>query len=876
MPMQQRPKLSIEVLLLMALGTCVLLVSCIDAPPTSTVASAATPTPSAMAALPTPTTTQARNAMATTGETSIPTSMLTPILTNTTSPTRTSTPIATVLPTDTASPSWTSTPTVTPTPSPQPDAKLEAAQRYQLNGNYDKAISAYLALLEDSPTPEQIRQARYRLAESYLLNRDYADAAAAWEVFMADHPDDHRLPQATLMMARAHHAVDECSQAIPYYRAYLADDTVLTDLVQGWLGDCLSAGGDFEAAIDAYQQGLAATNDRSVQLDLREKIAAGYLALEEHEAAVAEYDVMLPLARFDYQRANIEYLAGQALAAAGQTEAAHARYRRAVHNYPKADSAYLSLIELADAGIEVDEFQQGLVGYWAGENHPDATVAAIRAFDRYLATDPTEQADEALYRKAQAHRAIDQAGPALETLGRLIADYPGSSWQAPARMEKGATQAWLGRSNQAVKTYQDLAARLPAHELAPQALWQAAGVRDREGAYAGSAALYEDMQASFPTSKEAAEALWRAGLAHYQVDDLEKAVADWQLLIDTYPESSYRGKSLFWLGKLGVTPQSAKDGDYWDQLVAETPNIYYALRVNQIRAGESLSSTRFITDGLQPVSWSEAEAQEEVLAWLNEWAQVPASTDLLELPVPLAGSRDLERGPALLAVGLRQEAVDAFDRARASVWDDPLSLAQLAFFLRQQGFHGLAARSALRMALLWPHGSIYSAPREVQRLAYPLAYTDLLTTEAQVRDLDPLILASLIRQESLFEPSATSSAGARGMGQVMPATGKGIARNLGVEGFTAEDLYWPFISVQFGAYYLAVQMNVFDDQILVALAAYNGGPGNTRRWLEAGGDDLDFFVEVITVDQSRAYLQRVYQGYVIYERLYRHVEDGEQ
>jgi soluble lytic murein transglycosylase len=353
-------------------------------------------------------------------------------------------------------------------------------------------------------------------------------------------------------------------------------------------------------------------------------------------------------------------------------------------------------------------------------------------------------------------------------------------------------------------------------------------------------------------------------------------VAEWQILVDTYAKSSYRGKSLYWLGKVGATPQSQDSGDYWDQLVAETPNIYYALRVNQIRAGESLTATRFITDTLQPVPWSEADAQAEVLAWLSGWTPVPAGTDLLAWPASLAEDRLLERGVALLDIGLRGEAVGALDRARASVWDDPVSLAQLAFFLRREGFHGLAARSALRMAALWPNGSIYDTPEEVQRLAYPLAYSDLLSTEAQVRGLDPLILASLIRQESLFEPTAESYAGARGLGQVMPATGRGIARSLGVEGFTVEDLYRPSISVQFGAYYLAVQMGVFDDQILVALAAYNGGPGNTRRWLEAGGEDLDFFVEIITLDQSRVYLQRVYQGYVIYERLYRQDISGEQ
>ena len=80
----------------------------------------------------------------------------------------------------------------------------------------------------------------------------------------------------------------------------------------------------------------------------------------------------------------------------------------------------------------------------------------------------------------------------------------------------------------------------------------------------------------------------------------------------------------------------------------------------------------------------------------------------------------------------------------------------------------------------------------------------------------------------------------------------------------------PSISIRFGAYYLAVQMRRFDDQILVALAAYNGGPGNTLRWLEStGSDDLDLFVEVITSNQSRQYLQRVYEQYLIYERLYR-------
>jgi soluble lytic murein transglycosylase len=155
-------------------------------------------------------------------------------------------------------------------------------------------------------------------------------------------------------------------------------------------------------------------------------------------------------------------------------------------------------------------------------------------------------------------------------------------------------------------------------------------------------------------------------------------------------------------------------------------------------------------------------------------------------------------------------------------------------------------------------------------------YADVVSAEAENRSLDPLLLAALIRQESLFEPAAESWVGARGLGQVMPATGQSIAQDLGVEDFEVDDLYRPAVSIQFGAYYLASQLERFDDQILVALAAYNGGPGNALQWLESGGDDLDLFVEVITAVESRLYLQAVLENYIVYERLYRSGPESEE
>ena len=840
------------ILLWVVLGAGVLLAGCGNAPPT--------PTP----LLPTATAIAQENSEAPGGtHTADPTATLIRTPTPTLPPTSTPTPSPTSTPTLTPSPTWT------PSPTPEPSIQLETAQRHQTNGDYEQAIAAYLALLSDEPTPAQAREARYLLAETYQLNREYIAAAASWEEFLGSYPDDARFPQATLMAARAYHAVNECAQAVPHYQAYLSQETVLTDLVQAWIGDCLVEEERLEEALIAYRSALEAAQDPGSQVNLREKIAGLYLAQEAYDAAVAEYDAILEVARLDFYRAKIEYLAGQALAAAGQSEDAYARYRRAVDNYPEVEHAYLSLIVLVDAGVEVDEFQRGLVDYHAGAAYPDAYGAAIRAFDRYLETEPADRADEALYYKALTQRELEQPEAALATLEALIEGYPESAWLARAWREKGATYAWMGDNEAAVKAYQDLAAFFPADELAPTALWQAAKLREREGAHAEAAERYEEVQSSFPAFKDADEALWRAGLAHYRAGELENAIANWQSLLENYAVSPYRAKTLYWLGKLEVKDESQAAGDYWEQLVAGNPNTYYALRVEQIRAGDSLTATRLITAGVESPAWDRGQVEAEILPWLRGWTEVPTGTERLNLPDSVMGRVDVQRGEALLAAGMRVEALEAFDGVRAAAWKNPLLLARLSLYFREQGLHGLAARTAYRLAGLWPEGAIQEAPDALLRLAYPLVYADLLSARAREQDLDPLLLAALVRQESLFEPMAESYVGARGLGQVMPATGKGIANSLGMEDFVLDDLYRPSISIQFGAFYLGAQMNHFDDQVLVALAAYNGGPGNTLRWIEAGGQDLDLFVEVITAAQSRLYLQRVYEQYLIYERLYR-------
>ncbi len=857
-------KVNRQALLWLALLVCLIGAGCANAPPTPALD---TPLPASTTA-----------SVASAPSTAVPRGTAAPTTVSDAGPSPTATDRATRTPrpspTATATPTRTPPATPTPTPTLPPNTLLDNARRDQDNGDYEAAIAGFSALLGEDAPAEVHRAARYGLAETYLADQDWGPAAAAWEEFLSLYPEDEAYARAAFMAARAYEATGQCEKALLLYEASLAGDTTLADVIHEEVGDChasLAALAPLprpsqEKAIAAYRQALAATTDRSVQVSLRERIAGIYLAMNDPPAAVAEYDAILAVAEIESYRAKIDYLAGQALAGAGQLEAAMERYRRPVNRYPNAEYAYLALIELVNAGAQVDEFQRGLVDYYAGASYPDAYGAAIRAFDRYLAATPAAKADEALYRKALAQRATEQPAAALDTFETLIAGYPQSKWLASAWLEKGATLAGMSNVEGAVKAYQDTAAFFPATETAPEALWRAARLREGQRAFAAAADLYEEMQTSFPGHEDAAEALWRAALARYQAGADQAAVADLQALLEKYPGSSFETKSLYWLGKLlpGADGQA-----YWDRLQQRFPREYYGLRVAQVRAGGSLTAARLITETVEPPAWVPATAEAEILPWLRGWTSVPTGTRLISLPAALGQRADLRRGEALLGVGLRREAMRAFDGARAAYWDQPLPLAQLAFYFQEQGFYGLAARAVGRVAALSPGRSTSVAPLALQRLAYPLPYADLISARAQEAGLDPLLLAALVRQESLFEKVAESYAGARGLGQVMPATGEGIAGNLGLTDFVLDDLYRPSVSIRFAAYYLQLQLKRFDSQILMGLAAYNGGPGNTMRWLEMSGDDLDLFVEVITASQSRIYLERVYEQYLVYERLYR-------
>jgi soluble lytic murein transglycosylase len=247
--------------------------------------------------------------------------------------------------------------------------------------------------------------------------------------------------------------------------------------------------------------------------------------------------------------------------------------------------------------------------------------------------------------------------------------------------------------------------------------------------------------------------------------------------------------------------------------------------------------------------------------WLLGWAKVTATGSL-----DTATKNDIhfKRGAELLRLDRTVEARRDFATLVEEKKDDVRALYALALYLRDNNLYSLALDGGEKIARLANAAGASDAPRFLWQLRYPTYYADLVVPESQKNNLDPLIYFALLRQESSFNPWSTSSADARGLGQVMPATGQGIAKALGVKNYSTEQLYLPYISIRFGTWYLAQDMNTFGEPIY-ALAAYNAGTGRVKQWQRT---DLDLAVEEVNIGETSSYISIVYSNWKQYQSIY--------
>ncbi|MCU7922058.1 MAG: transglycosylase SLT domain-containing protein [Candidatus Thiodiazotropha sp. (ex Dulcina madagascariensis)] len=190
------------------------------------------------------------------------------------------------------------------------------------------------------------------------------------------------------------------------------------------------------------------------------------------------------------------------------------------------------------------------------------------------------------------------------------------------------------------------------------------------------------------------------------------------------------------------------------------------------------------------------------------------------------------------------------------------------FTLKSAGADELKAAARLAQQWDWPSQGILTLARLRQwndlELRFPLAHREAIAGQARHLGIDSAWIYAILRQESAFMSDVKSSAGARGLMQLMPKTAKQVARELKQSLLKPEDLFQPEVNIRLGTGYLNKIYRQLQENPVLATAAYNAGPRRVKSWLPAQPQPSDVWIETVPFRETREYLKRVLAYTVIY------------
>lgn len=745
-----------------------------------------------------------------------------------------------------------SAPILAPTSVPPPADVLRAALAARAIGDDAATGAALSTLIQSYPTAPELLEARFYLAESFALRGRWTSAVELLGVFLESAPPDHALRASALFwVARAHEAAGDHAAAVAAYQAYRALATPIEPYAALRQAAQERALGQSAEAAANYLYAARGAVVRSERAGSYEKAIALLGELGRQAEALALYSELLALAEAPDYRARI-LGEGIALAQAlGQPEQARAWLIELVETLPatpQAASAADQLLAAGDAALA--PAQAGRI-FSAAERWSEA----LAQLDLAIPLEPDAEAGAELRRlRGLALRALGDFPNALATLAEAAALSPNGEAGRQAQLDWVQTLGQSGEIERAIQGYSEFAAAYPADARSPDALERAALLRERLGDGEGALAARLELGQRFPASPEGRAALHTVGLLRFQAGRHAEARAAWQTLAEGNTGAA-RARGAFWAGRAArAMGDEAAARELFAAARAAAPASYEGARAAD-ELGAAPAGSLPIGAPIDAAQWAELEA------WVASWAGAEALATAPDNAMAV-------RAAMLAELGLPNEALGVWLDALQAAEANPFALLKVARGAHEAGITYAALLAAEKLAALAPPAAT-AQPIALRRLIFPTPYAELVRREAIERGLDPRLLYALFRQESLFNPAATSWVGARGLGQVMPETGQGIAQNLGVEDFILDDLYRPAVSVRFGAFYLGRRVADMSGSVHAALAAYNGGLGNAQRW--AGGAsvaDPDLFTETIDYPETKGYVRAVYGFWGAYKELY--------
>jgi len=416
---------------------------------------------------------------------------------------------------------------------------------------------------------------------------------------------------------------------------------------------------------------------------------------------------------------------------------------------------------------------------------------------------------ERLYALSQAERTAKKESEMLSALATLAQKYPVSKWNEDGLMAAG-NYYWVELDRVKAATY------------------------------------YQRVLDSFPGGKYAYNCEWRIAWVAYlnRQPDAEDRLSNFLL---KYPVAGNSVDALYWLGHIaerGENPARARS--YYAKAVERFPQTYFgnaaAARVAKLGPGDE----------------SPVEALEKI--------PPPPALRPFDEPIPVAAEDRWARAQALRSIAFDASAEQELKNAYFAT-SSPRFLLEAAQAAFDQGHYGAGMAYARIVVPNFDARKMSDLPVAAWKALYPLPYEAALRREAAKNDFDPMFAAGLIRQESTFQADAVSHANAIGLMQVLPKTGKLLAKQLKVR-YTKDKLFEPEYNIELGMAYIANLVRLTGSRESAA-AAYNAGEDRIAAWKnERNYEEIPELVESIPFTETRDYVQIVLRNTEVYRMIY--------
>jgi len=551
-------------------------------------------------------------------------------------------------------------------------------------------------------------------------------------------------------------------------------------------------------------------------------------------------------------------------------EEAYAVFRKIYFNYPETEYAFYSLDNLNRlSGTEgLPQFKPDITElYSRGEKLFKIYYydLALESFSKILRDSTAEKSypdiySKALFRTGMSYYNMNDYKNSKDYLQRNYDRYPEGELADDSLYYLGRCLTNLNDNEGAINTYKKLLELFPSSNFADDSLYRIGRISYIADDLQNAAFYYQRIIDEYPSGDRISDAYWELGWIQYRLQEYESSFYTFDGMSKHFKGSSLEEKSLFWktksLEKLGKR-QEAIDG--YKSVFSVNPFSYYGFE--SANALKNLGVTVYfplINRALDPDNPEIAEVIPEIYDYLEP-----------QIVFTPEEATHINKAKELLFIEFYDSAASEIEASKEETDTDLSKILEIStMYLKSRDYENsilLVQKNYKKLS-----SELTGNQRDYYYyLFYPFAYKDYVKKYAQAYGIEENFILAIIREESRFKADAGSHAGAQGLMQIMPATGKNIASQLGISNFSNDMLHDPEKSIMMGTYYIAQQLGNFNNNKYYALGAYNGGPGAMQRWINNYGNlDIDELIESITYDETKNYIKKVMESYYIYNILY--------